>query len=506
MKYNQKISATTIQQWFLLAVVGMGLLMVTLDITILYTALPTLARELRASSSQSLWIINVYPLVTAGLLLGAGTLGDRIGHRQMYLVGLLVFGLSSLMAAFSTIPELLIAARICQAVGAAAMMPATLALIRLSFENERDRNIAISIWASLSLVGAMLGPLLGGILLQHFWWGGIFLINLPVVILAVIGTLWVAPRHTHEHCGIRRPWDSLSSLQVLVTLSTLVAAIKEFAATQPSWFFAAILLTLSATSAVLFTRRQVRLSHPLLDFSLFRIPAFTSGLMAAVFVTFATGGLLLSITQRFQWVEGFTPLQTGLLVSAIFIGSLPSGLLGGALLHRLGLRWLISGGLAMGGIGVLIALFGQAFGIIWLVTGLVIAGGGLGATISVASTAIVSNAPAYRAGMASSVEEVAYEFGSLSAVAVLGSLLTRVYSTSVQLPHDAPDIARKGIAEALEIAHNMESVDILLLEAAIYAFDYAYQLVMVVIAISLFTGALLTARCLHGHVESPPVH
>ncbi len=164
-----------------------------------------------------------------------------------------------------------------------------------------------------------------------FGGGAIFLINLPVVIIAFIGTLWVAPRHTHEYCGIPRPWDSISSLQVLITLSTLVAAIKECAATEPSWSFAAILLALSAISAILFTRRQSRLSHPLLDLSLFHNPAFNSGLMAAVFVTFATGGLLLSITQRFQWVEGFTPLQTGLLVSTIFIGSLPSGLLGGGI-------------------------------------------------------------------------------------------------------------------------------------------------------------------------------
>lgn len=506
MTYIKPRSATTVHQWILLVVVGIGLLMVALDITILYTALPTLARDLYASSSQGLWIINVYPLVTAGLLLGAGTLGDRIGHRQMYLAGLLVFGLSSLMAALSPISEVLIAARICQAVGAAAMMPATLALIRISFENERDRNIAISIWASLSLVGAMLGPLLGGILLQHFWWGAIFLINLPVVIIAIIGTLWVAPRHPHKHGGVLHPWDSISSLQVLVTLSTLVAAIKEFAAPQPSWPFAGILLTLSATAAVLFTRRQSKLSHPLLDFSLFRNPAFASGVMAAVFVTFATGGLLLCITQRFQWVEGFTPLQTGLLVSAIFLGTLPSGLLGGALLNRLGLRWLISGGLAVGGIGVLLAVFGQAFGIVWLVIGLVIAGGGLGATISVASTAIVGNAPAYRAGMAASIEEVAYEFGSLSAVAVLGSLLTRLYSTTVQLPHGAPELARKGIAEAQESAQGMESVDITLFEAAVHAFEYAYQSVMIVIAIGLFAGALLTARCLHSHASSGVVN
>ncbi|WP_233989763.1 MFS transporter [Pectobacterium brasiliense] len=494
---NQAVALLPLQRWTLLVMVGIGVLMVALDITILYTALPTLARDLHASSPQGLWIINAYPLVTAGLLLGAGTLGDRLGHRRMYLIGLVIFGLASLMAAMSATPVMLIAARIFQAVGAAAMMPATLALIRVAFQNERERNFAISVWACLSLVGAVLGPVLGGILLQHYWWGAIFLINLPVVVVAIVGTVLAAPSQTHLRGGVAHPWDWISSLQGLIALSSLVAAIKQFAASQSSWSAGVFLLALSVTAATLFIRRQSRLTYPLLDFSLFRNAAFSSGVLAAAFVTFAIGGLMLSIAQRFQWVDGFTPLQAGLLVATIFLGTLPSGLLGGAFLHKLGLRWLISGGLAVGGVGVLIAVLGQPLGMPWLIAGLVIAGIGLGATMSVASTAIMGNAPPQRAGMAASVEEVAYEFGSLFAVAILGSLLTSLYSATLQLPFDAPEAARQGIAEALQIAQLGGTAGDQLLEAATHAYEYAYQWVMMTSAGLLFVGALLTACLLN---------
>ncbi|MBF4168585.1 MFS transporter, partial [Enterobacter hormaechei] len=181
-------------RWLLLLTVGAGLLLITLDNSVLYTALPTLIQELGATSTQGLWIINAYPLVMAGLLLGAGTLGDRIGHRRMFLIGLALFGLASLLAAFSPTAEALIGARAFLAVGAAAMMPATLALIRVTFEDERERNIAIAIWGTLSVVGAALGPIVGGVLLNHFWWGAVFLINVPVVVIAFAATLFVAPK------------------------------------------------------------------------------------------------------------------------------------------------------------------------------------------------------------------------------------------------------------------------------------------------------------------------
>ncbi|EOY4561556.1 MFS transporter [Pseudomonas aeruginosa] len=484
------------QRWSLLVTVAAGLLLVTLDNSVLYTALPTLTHELHASATQGLWIINAYPLVMAGLLLGTGTLGDRIGHRRMFLFGLVIFGVASLAAAFSPTASLLIAARAFLAVGAAAMMPATLALIRITFDNERERNIAIAVWGSLSVVGAALGPIIGGLLLSHFWWGSVFLLNVPVVVLAFIGTLAFAPKGTVES---DKPWDLWSSILALLTLSGLVVAIKEVAHAGPSWPLAGAALAVAAAGGWLFVRRQARLRSPLLDFKIFRKPAFSAGVLAAAFAMFTIGGMQLVTTQRFQLVAGFTPLQAGLLVSAVAIGSLPTALLGGAFLHRLGLRVLIAGGLAAGAIGALATTAGLHLGLGWLVAGMVLNGAGLGAVMAVASSAIVGNVPPAQAGMASSVEEVSCEFGSLIAVALLGSLLGALYSMGVSLPPDVPDAARAGIAQALEIAQASEPVNTALVESASSAFDRGYLVVLWVIAGVQALGALVTAWLLRHH-------
>ena len=445
-------------RWLLLMMVGLGLLLVTVDITILLTALPVLTHELHASAAEGLWIVNAYPLFSTGLLLGAGTLGDRIGHRRMYLVGLVIFGLASLMAAYAGSVAVLVLARVLQAVGASAMLPATLALIRVGFSDDRERALAISVWACLSLVGAILGPLLGGWLLGHFHWGALFLVNVPIIAVAWLGTWFVAPEQRNPNAD---PWDLPSSVLALLALSSLVLAIKT--ATHPP-IDLGLLGTALATGLVAglaFVRRQRRLTHPLLDFSLFRNPAFAAGVLGAVSVTFTTGGVLLGVSQRFQWVAGYTPLQSGLLASVLFIGTLPSSILGGLWLHHIGLRRLIAGGLAVGALGMLVAaqalpwhrsgLSAAHEGLGWLVTGLLLAGLGLGATISVASTAIVESAPPHRAGMASSVEEVAYEFGALLSIALLGSLLTGLYTMFVQLPPGVDAAAARSISAALDI-------------------------------------------------------
>ena len=445
-------------RWLLLMMVGLGLLLVTVDITILLTALPVLTHELHASAAEGLWIVNAYPLFSTGLLLGAGTLGDRIGHRRMYLVGLVIFGLASLMAAYAGSVAVLVLARVLQAVGASAMLPATLALIRVGFSDERERALAISVWACLSLVGAILGPLLGGWLLGHFHWGALFLVNVPIIAVAWLGTWFVAPEQRNPNAD---PWDLPSSVLALLALSSLVLTIKT--ATHPP-IDLGLLGTALATGLVgglAFVRRQRRLTHPLLDFSLFRNPAFAAGVLGAVSVTFTTGGVLLGVSQRFQWVAGYTPLQSGLLASVLFIGTLPSSILGGLWLHHIGLRRLIAGGLAVGALGMLVAAQALPWhpsglpaaheGLGWLVAGLLLAGLGLGATISVASTAIVESAPPHRAGMASSVEEVAYEFGALLSIALLGSLLTGLYTVFVQLPPGVDAAAARSISAAQDI-------------------------------------------------------
>ena len=525
-------------RWLLLMMVGLGLLLVTVDITILLTALPVLTHELHASAAEGLWIVNAYPLFSTGLLLGAGTLGDRIGHRRMYLVGLVIFGLASLMAAYAGSVAVLVLARVLQAVGASAMLPATLALIRVGFSDERERALAISVWACLSLVGAILGPLLGGWLLGHFHWGALFLVNVPIIAVAWLGTWFVAPEQRNPNAD---PWDLPSSVLALLALSSLVLAIKT--ATHPP-IDLGLLGTALATGLVAglaFVRRQRRLTHPLLDFSLFRNPAFAAGVLGAVSVTFTTGGVLLGVSQRFQWVAGYTPLQSGLLASVLFIGTLPSSILGGLWLHHIGLRRLIAGGLAVGALGMLVAAQALPWhpsglpaadkGLGWLVTGLLLAGLGLGATISVASTAIVESAPPHRAGMASSVEEVAYEFGALLSIALLGSLLTGLYTVFVQLPPGVDTAAARSISAALDIvaasggalpdhlAHlgqhlpstlpepgltgSLPAGDAAarqkaasLLVAAQTAFDRSYTVVMHLGAVILTSGAWITSRLL----------
>ena len=525
-------------RWLLLMMVGLGLLLVTVDITILLTALPVLTHELHASAAEGLWIVNAYPLFSTGLLLGAGTLGDRIGHRRMYLVGLIIFGLASLMAAYAGSVAVLVLARVLQAVGASAMLPATLALIRVGFADERERALAISVWACLSLVGAILGPLLGGWLLGHFHWGALFLVNVPIIAIAWLGTWFVAPEQRNPNAD---PWDLPSSVLALLALSSLVLAIKT--ATHPPIDLGVLGAALAAglVAGLAFVRRQRQLTHPLLDFSLFRNPAFAAGVLGAVSVTFTTGGVLLGVSQRFQWVAGYTPLQSGLLASVLFIGTLPSSILGGLWLHRIGLRRLIAGGLAVGALGMLVAAQALPWhpsglpaaheGLGWLVTGLLLAGLGLGATISVASTAIVESAPPHRAGMASSVEEVAYEFGALLSIALLGSLLTGLYTVFVQLPpgvdaaaarsisaaldivagsggalpdhlahlgqHLSPTLAEPGLAGSLpaeDAAARQEAASLLV--AAQTAFDRSYTVVMHLGAVILTSGAWITSRLL----------
>ena len=525
-------------RWLLLMMVGLGLLLVTVDITILLTALPVLTHELHASAAEGLWIVNAYPLFSTGLLLGAGTLGDRIGHRRMYLVGLVIFGLASLMAAYAGSVAVLVLARVLQAVGASAMLPATLALIRVGFSDERERALAISVWACLSLVGAILGPLLGGWLLGHFHWGALFLVNVPIIAVAWLGTWFVAPEQRNPNAD---PWDLPSSVLALLALSSLVLTIKT--ATHPPidlGLLGAALAT-GLVAGLAFVRRQHRLTHPLLDFSLFRNPSFAAGVLGAVSVTFTTGGVLLGVSQRFQWVAGYTPLQSGLLASVLFIGTLPSSILGGLWLHHIGLRRLISGGLAVGALGMLVAAQALPWhpsglptaheGLGWLVAGLLLAGLGLGATISVASTAIVESAPPHRAGMASSVEEVAYEFGALLSIALLGSLLTGLYTVFVQLPPGVDAAAARSISAALDIvaasggalpdhmAHlgqhlfptlpepgltgSLPAGDAAarqqtasLLVAAQTAFDRSYTVVMHLGAVILTSGAWITSRLL----------
>ena len=498
------------QRWLVLATVSAGLLMVSVDTTVLYTALPTLTRDLQADASQKLWIINAYPLVMAGLLLGAGTLGDRVGHKRMFLTGLALFAAASVLAAFAPSAPVLIAARAFLAVGAAAMLPATLALIRITFGDEHERGIAVGVWGTMAVLGAALGPIVGGLLLQHFWWGSVFLLNIPVVLLALAATAAVVPGGSGHR---DRPWDLIASLQALVVLAGLVYAIQDAAKPGPMPLAIAVALLAAAAGCWMFARRQRRQASPLIDFSLFGNRSLLTGVIAAALAMAATAGIDLVLTQRLQLVLGLTPLHAGLIVTAFAAGSLPVGVLAGGLLHRTGVRPLIGGGLLLGALGVLVTLLltpgavpllGGGRSPAWVVPGLVVAGVGLGTVMVAASAAIISGAPPQRAGMASSIESVSYELGSLAGVTVLGTILTAVYTNAIHLPATAPARAAGSIDQARAAAGHLPAGQAhTLLDAAARAFDNGYTLALAITAIALAAGSAFTYRYLNRRPTTP---
>lgn len=408
-------------RWLFLGIISSGLFLLSADNSILYTALPTLNSELGMTQTQSLWVLNAYSLVLAGLLLGTGTLGDKIGHRRMFVVGLWLFALTSLIAAYAPNAVLLIAARALLGVGAATTLPATLALLRQTFRDTRERNIAISVWGSVAALGAAAGPVLGGLMLEHFFWGSVFLVNVPVAIVAIAATHRFAPPNLPNP---QRHWDLLSSAWAMVAMTGLVLCIK--ALHHPAQL--PIAVALMAVGSALFTLRQRKLAEPLLTIDIFRSRLFSAGFLTATGLITLITGVILVTTQRFQLTQGFGPMQAGMVTGVAALAAFPFSFLGGFVLHKLGYRTIISGGFALMTLGLCAA---------WVVPSeprwpflltLVVFGVGSGLATSVASTAIVTSAPRARAGMASALESVAYEFGALVSVAVFGTLLSVLYT------------------------------------------------------------------------------
>lgn len=433
-------------RWLVLTAVSLGLLLATLDTSILYIAVPPLTVDLGASTSESLWIINTYPLVMTGLLLGTGTLGDRYGHKRVFQYGIVLFGVASLVAAFSPSPGVLIFARGLLAVGAALMLPATLAIIRVTFGDEKEWNFAIAVWSSVSIGGIAFGPLVGGLLLEWFWWGSVFLINVPIVIATFVLTGLYAPK-AQESGAV--PWDLLSSLLALAGLTGMVAAIKEVTLPDPSAVLLVGAILVSAVSFTLFARRQARLKTPLLDFRIFSNRGVSAGVVAAGLSTFVFAGVGAVTSQHFQTAEGYSPLHSGLLVGCIAVGATVTSLLSGSLLSRIGPRPMLLGGAGLAAVGYAVGalLLPVSLGVFAIT--LVTAGAGIGILITVASSTIITNVSPERAGMASGVEEVAYEFGSLLSVTILGSAYASVALTPLGTESSYRTILLMGVTAAV---------------------------------------------------------
>jgi DHA2 family multidrug resistance protein-like MFS transporter len=477
-------------RWLVLSIVSSALFLIVTDMTVLYTALPTLTHALEATATEKLWIVNAYPLVVAGLLPGLGTLGDRLGHRTMFMAGLVVFGAASAGAAFAWTPEILVAARVVLAIGAAMMMPATLSLIRLTFTDEKERAFAIGIWAAVASGGAALGPVVGGLLLEYFWWGSVFLINVPVVLVAFVASAVLLERRQ----GIAgRPWDLIGSVQIMVGLIGIVYAIKEASKRDPDWAMVAGVFVLGVVATALFVRRQRRSAAPLIDFSLFADPRFSSGVATALVASGALIGVELVFSQRLQLVLGHSPLEAGMLILPIPLAAFVAGPLTGLMLPRVETTRLLSGSLALTGLALaaFLLLHGQAT-FIWLMA-LAVMGFGVGAAMTAASSAIMLSAPEDRAGMAASVEEVSYELGGALGIALLGSLMSILYTRAMVLPDGIAiaSRARDSLDEALMLAEGLAADQSMrVIELARGAFEQAFVGVIVAATVCLFVVAL----------------
>ena len=484
--------------WAALAVLMLPVLLVSVDNTVLSFALPAISEALAPTGQQLLWIVDVYPLVLAGLLVPMGSLSDRLGRRRLLLIGGTGFTLVSALAAFSPDPATLIAARALMALFGAMLMPSTLSLIRNLFTDPTQRRTAIAIWAAGFSAGAALGPVVGGFLLEHFAWGSVFLLAVPVMLpLLVLGPVLI-PESKDPAPG---PVDPLSVLLALATMTPLVFAIKTLAATGLDPLVAACLLV-SVASGVAFVRRQLSRPSPMLDVTLFTRPVFTGAVLANLLSVFSLVGFLYFVSQHLQLVSGRSPMEAGLVLVPGLVVTIIAGLLAVRLVRRIAPATVITVALGLNSVAfALVALAGSSGSDLLLLSAFVLLGAGVGAAETLSNDLILSAVPAPKAGAASAISETAYETGAVLGTAVLGSLLNLAYRTHLQLPTGLTDAQNATASETLggatAVAGELpEAVAAPLLDSARQAFDSGVLLTSGIGAVLMVIAAVIAHRTL----------
>ncbi|MFD4158268.1 MFS transporter [Streptomyces hydrogenans] len=485
-------------RWAVLVVLCVSLLLVALDATILHVAVPSLTENLRPGATELLWIVDAYPLVCASLLILFGTLGDRIGRRRVLLLGYGIFGLASAVAALATEPWVLIGARALLGVGGAMIMPATLSIIRTVFPDRRERATAIGIWTAVAAIGAAAGPVLGGFLVEHYWWGSVFLINIPLMALI----LPLARRLLPESRGSAEgPWDVLGALMAAAGVLGCVLGVKRAGAGEPllSVLTAGPLLA-GALLLVLFVRRQRRRAHPLIDMRLFSRPAFTTSVGCIVLAMLALVGLELIAIQYLQLVLGLSPLETGLRLLPLTFAAMAAGATGSYTLRRIGPRRMVGWGFLLTAAAVLLLTFmGQHDRPLLLTVGFVLLGFGLQTTLFSAYESMLSEAPPRSAGGAAAIGETSYQLGAGMGIALLGSVMNAAYAPGLAdvpgVPAAASGAAANSLGEAYQVAERLGgTAGEALHTAARHAFVDGLHLTLFVSAGLLLAGAAMALR------------
>ena len=454
---NQASPITTtkagVREWLGLAVLALPTLLMALDITVLHLGVPRLSEDLRPTSAQLLWIIDIYGFMIAGFLVTMGALGDRIGRRRLLIIGAAAFGAASAAAAFSTSPEMLIASRAVMGIAGATLMPSTLALISSMFRDPHQRGLAIGIWATMFSAGIALGPIVGGALLEHFWWGSVFLLGLPVMLLLLVAAPLLLPEYRDRSAGLP---DLVSVGLVIVAMLALTFGIKE-TAVHGVGPLAAVSCGIGLILGFLFIRRQNRLSDPLLDLRLFANPAVRAGLVALLISTLSIGGIYLFLTQHLQLVAGHPPLVTGLLLlpgaAALIVASVVAPILA----RRISPILIVTVSLAVSAGGfVILAGASITADTVLVLIGFAVAYAGIGPVTALATDLVVGSAPPERAGSASALSETSTEIGVSLGIAVMGSVGIAIYragipdGTESEATAEAYESARETLAAALQ--------------------------------------------------------
>ncbi|GAA0494057.1 MFS transporter [Microbacterium aurantiacum] len=459
--------------WAALIVLMLPVLLVSVDNTVLSFALPAIAVDLAPTSAQQLWIIDAYPLVLAGLLVTMGTLGDRFGRRRMLMIGATGFAAVSALAAFAPTAGLLIVARAVMGVFGAMLMPSTLSLLRSIFTDRDQRRFAIAIWASMFSAGAALGPIVGGILLEHFGWGSVFLMAVPVLIpLLVLAPLLVPESRDPKPGRI----DAVSIVLSMATMVPIVSGIKELAVYGLA-SVAPILFAVGVGFGVLFVRRQLRRPQPMLDVRLFRNPTFSGALLVNLLSVVGLVGFLFFAAQYLQLILGLSPMNAGFALVPGLAAMIAAGLLVVPIARRVAPRIVVPIALlfSVGGY-VAVSRMGEGGSLLLLVVAFVSLGIGIGAAETVSNELVLASAPPAKAGAASAVSETAYELGAVLGTAVLGGILTALYRTNLVVPDgitgEPAMAARETLAGASQVAANADpSLAAALTDAAGTAFS-----------------------------------
>ncbi|MBB5082554.1 MFS transporter [Nonomuraea endophytica] len=486
------------REWIGLAVLALTSLLVSIDVFVMLLALPHLAADLGASSTQQLWITDIYGFVLAGFLVTMGTLGDRIGRRRLLLIGAAAFGLASVAAAYSTSPGMLIAARALLGLAGATLAPSTLALISNMFTDARQRGLAIGVWLACFMGGAALGPIAGGALLEHFWWGAAFLLGVPAMVLLLILGPVLLPEYRAPSAG---RIDLVSVALSLAAILPVIYGLKEIAkhGFQPA---ALASLAVGLAMGILFARRQGRLAHPLLDLKLFTRRAFSTALAGMMAATLLMGALMLFLTQHLQLVEGLSPLAAGLWMLPAVAANGVSFLLSPLLARRVRPAYLIGYGLAVSVTGLLVITQVDAVsGPLTLATGWILINLGAGPLVTLSTDLVVGSVPPEKAGSAAALNETSGELGFSLGIAILGSLGAALYRGSLTLPDSlAPAVetaSRDTLATALAAAEGVGGeTAAALVTTAREAFTTSLNVVALVAAVALAAMAILIARLL----------